>query len=136
MGRAANLPKEFQDAIRIEQKDDGYVLVNDWTGKNGEPLSIWFEYGTRDHWVEPKSKDGVLAFPAPKNQKHGSAIYYESGAEGTIFSKGHYVSGLPKTEAMHRGLDAGVERLRRKIKREVKNKFSKEDSHYKLRVTV
>lgn len=134
--KAANLPQKFQDGIKIEQHEDGYELVNTWVGDNGEPLATWFEYGTRDHWVEPKNKEGVLAFPAPENQRHGSAIYYESGAEGMIFSKGHYVSGLPRTEAMTQGLAKGMEKFKRKLKYEIRKKFSRQTSDYKLRVSI
>lgn len=135
--RAANLPKAFRDGVKIERTEQGFALVNDWVGTNDEPLATWFEYGTKDHWIEPKTKDGVLAFTPQKNARHAKAIYYQSGTKKkVIFSKGHYVSGLPRTEAMNRGLAAGLQRLKRRIKREVKREFSKEDAHHKLRVTV
>ena len=49
--KAANLPEGFVSSIRIEKKGTlNYVLVNDWQ-KDGEPLAIYFNYGTVDHYI-------------------------------------------------------------------------------------
>ena len=51
-----------------------------------------------------------MAWPSsgPGGGKNTSAIYYKGGDKksgNTIFSKGHYISGQPKTLAMERGVE-------------------------------
>ena len=139
--RAANMPQSFIDHIHIEIVDGQYAIVNDWKNSEGKPLSIFFEHGTVDHWISPRTggfvTGGVLAWPAVPG-KHGSAIYYQSGvAPGTmLFSKGHYVTGLPKLEPMHKGMKKGMDELKRRIKKEIKQKFTMENDDYKVRVKV
>ena len=134
--RAANMPKAFIDGIHLEQHENGYALVNNWQNDEGAPLAVFFELGTVDHWIQPKDPKGVLAWPAVSG-KHGSAIYYQSGvAPGTmLYSKGHYVTGLARHEPMHRGLEKGQKQLTRKIKKELRKKFSSETEGYKVRLT-
>jgi len=38
-------------------------------------------------------------------------IFQGDKQAGTLFSKGHYVSGVPRTEAMERGFNIGKSRL-------------------------
>ncbi len=123
--KAANLPAGFVSSIRIEKKGTlNYVLVNDWQ-KDGEPLAIFFNYGTVDHYIQPKP-GGTLTFSGEGS--HGSAIHFKSSQKKdhsgtTKFSKGHYVSGLPKTEAMENGYRIGQQKLQKRIAKEYK-KFS------------
>ncbi len=116
--QAANLPDEFISHIKIEQNENGFLLVNDWI-KDDKPLAIYFNYGTVDHYIKPKNKKAL----------HG-------GDKWPYFSKGHYVSGLPKTEAMENGLQIGKKKLENKIKSETK-KFSRTlETKYKVKVKV
>ena len=124
--RAANLPKQFLDGITLRENN---TIVNTWWSP-AKRLCDWFEFGTPRHWIQPKNPKGVLAWQAPGSagESHGNAIYYQSGVKkGTwLFSKGHYVSGLPKTEAMHKGFDSGIIKLQQKIHKEIR-KFA--ESH-------
>ena len=66
----------------------------DRDGKN-IPLDEYFEYGTRDHWIEPKDKKALHWI----KQGGGSpqSIYSQSSEteDGeSMFSKGHYVKGI------------------------------------------
>ncbi len=109
---AANMPRHFIDGVKFVKtgKNEGEI-INTW-GSKDEPLAKWFNYGTTMHWIEPKDADGVLAFPATGG-RNASAIFYQSGAtEGdTMFSKGHYVSGVPRTEVMEIGYKVGSANL-------------------------
>ena len=139
--RASNMPKSFIDSIKIESIDGGYAVTNDWKGKNDEPLARFFEYGTTDHWIEPRDPKGVLAWSAVAHskQRNPSAIYYQNKQTkkgDALFSKGHYVSGLPALEPMNRGLEKGKVRLYRKMKTEIKKKFSMETATHKVRVRI
>ena len=136
--KAANLPEGFVSSIRIEKKGTlNYVLVNDWQ-KDGEPLAIYFNYGTVDHYIKPKPGD-TLAFSGEGT--HGSAIYFKSSnkkdhGNTTKFSKGHYVSGLPKTEAMENGYRIGQQKMQQKITKEYRKFSSIVSSKYKVRVKI
>ena len=109
--KAMNMPKEFSNGVAFEKtaKNTGKI-INTW-GTDDTPLALWFNYGTRDHWIEPVNAKAL----AWKNKEgsHAQAIFYQSGTQegSTIFSKGHYVSGVPRTEAMEMGMKAGKKRI-------------------------
>lgn len=112
LAAAANMPKSFIDGVKFikDAKNQGRI-VNTW-GTKEKPLAIWFNYGTAQHWIEPLTKDGVLAFGNTQG-RNASAIFFqgESKKGDTMFSKGHYVSGVPRTEAMEIGYRVGSARL-------------------------
>ena len=112
LGYAANMPQSFIDGVKFRKTEANKgVVVNTW-GTDEKPLAKWFNYGTTTHWIEPKDPEGVLAWTAADG-KHATAIFFQGQArEGdTLFSKGHYVSGVPKTEVMERGFQIGKKRL-------------------------
>lgn len=111
LARAANLPDAFVEGIRWRKTGPNRgQLVNTW-GTEEKPLARFFNYGTRRHWVEP-SRARALAW-RHKTGKHAQAVYFRGQAkEGDmLFSKGHYVSGVPRTEVMERGLELGRQAL-------------------------
>jgi hypothetical protein len=110
IAEAANIPKGFIEGVKFKKtgKNIG-VVINTW-GNEKTPLAKYFNYGTTQHWIEPVNKK-ALAWQG-KSGRNASAIYFQSGDEdGTKFSKGHYVSGVPKTEAMERGYNIGKKAL-------------------------
>lgn len=124
---ASNLPIEFIDGIGWQRTGDlSGKIVNTW-GDAEKPLALWFNDGTRDHWIEPKDPDGVLAWPATFG-KNATAIFFMGNAKpgDMLFSKGHYVKGVPKTEAMQRGIEIGMRRLQTEILKNSKIEVSKE----------
>lgn len=124
--QASNLPNEFTDGIAWERTGElTGKIINTW-GSKEKPLAKWFEEGTPDHWIEPLSEGGVLAFPATFG-KHATAIFFMGDQkEGEIkFSKGHYVSGLEKTEAMERGITRGLKRAQSAILKNSKSEVSR-----------
>ncbi len=116
--QAANMPESFIKNIKLKKiSDTQYEIENAWA-EDGKPLAVWHEYGTDRHWIEPKKPGGVLAFPA-KEGRNANAIYYKSSGvqEGDmIFSKGHYVSGLPALEPMSRGFKIGIKRMEAELR--------------------
>lgn len=127
---AMNLPDGFIDGIEYRMVSKNKVkVVNTW-GTRQKPLAKWFNYGTPKHWVAPRDPDGVLAFTA-KEGRHGSAIYFQRAGVKTgetLFSKGHYVSGIRATFAMERGLEIAKKTLMAKFTndcpREVREELS------------
>lgn len=106
---AANIPQGFIDGVKFRKTgpNKGQV-INTW-GTPEVPLAVYFNYGTNKHWVQPLNKK-ALAFKG--GGTHATAIYFQGSAPpGTVFSKGHYVSGVPRTEVMERGFNIGKKRL-------------------------
>ena len=131
---AANMPHQFIDHIQIQTDGLGkYQLINDWsrTTKYGKALlAIYFEYGTRDHWIQPRFAKvlrwGHREPQGGQKRGYGHAIFFErfdTKPGDTLFSKGHYVTGLPKTLAMTRGYQTGKARLVKYIKEQIANHF-------------
>ena len=119
--QAANLPQNFIDGITLTKTGNTqWKIDNGWRGDNDEPLAIWFEHGTRRHWVEPKNAK-VLAWQSEGPESgHAQAIYskrHDNYKGQWLYSKGHYVTGLPATEAMHNGFKIGMARMRERLAR-------------------
>lgn len=130
ISRASNLPEQFINGFKfVKTARNRGKIINTW-GTPNKPLAKWFNYGTKAKiWIQPKKEGGVLAW-ASKGASGGrnpSAINYQSlktpkkGA--TIFDKGHYISGQPKTEAMERGVESSKKSLIRNVTTDVEGKM-------------
>jgi len=125
--KASNLPLEFIDGIAWKRTGElAGRIVNTW-GSGEKPLAKWFNDGTPDHWIAPLNPDGVLVWEATFG-RHASAIFFMGNAEQgqLLFSKGHYVSGLDKTEAMERGISNGMKRLKSAVLKNTKDEVKRE----------
>ncbi len=101
---AMNLPQKFIDGIKFVKtgKNEGKV-INTW-GTPNKPLSKWFNYGTKAHFIAPI---GALS------------LHWITKEGGHAFSKGHMVSGLPKTNAMEIGIELGMKKLEADSKKDI-----------------
>ena len=125
--KASNLPLEFIAGIKWKRTGDlSGKIVNTW-GTAEKPLAKWFNDGTPDHWIAPRKEGGVLAWEATFG-RHAKAIFFMGDAKKgqMLFSKGHYVSGLDKTEVMERGINTGMKRLKPEILKNAKSSVSTE----------
>ena len=118
--RASGLPEKFIRGITLTAiSPTRFKITNTWESETGAPLAKFFEWGTRDHWIEPKSSDGVLVWASQGPESgHSRAIYskrYDNIEGQMLFSKGHYVTGLPRTDAMSIGFRLGTARLRKRL---------------------
>lgn len=123
LSAAANLPKGFAENVKfVKTARNKGEIINTW-GSQEKPLAKYFNYGTTKHWIEPVNAS-VLAWQA-KPGKHASAIYFQGEAKkgDTLFSKGHYVSGVPRTEVMERGFNLGIKLLTQQAKKIVENEI-------------
>ncbi len=108
---AANIPQGFIDGIKFRKTEPNHgQVINTW-GTEETPLARYFNYGTVQHWIAPVTAK-ALAFPGGEG-KHATAIYFkgQSKETDTLFSKGHYVSGVPRTEAMEIGFNLGKSQM-------------------------
>lgn len=124
LAQAANLPQGFVNGVKFRRTAPNKgEIINTW-GTEKKPLAIWFNYGTIQHWIEPLDPDGVLAWEG-RSGRNASAIYFqgESKEGDMMFSKGHYVSGIPRTEVMERGFELGKKILAEEAGRIVKQEL-------------
>lgn len=131
ISRASNLPEKFVNGFKfVKTGRNRGKIINTW-GTTEKPLAKWFNDGTKEKiWIQPKDPDGVLAWPSggPSGGKNPSAIFFKSAGTPkkgtTMFSKGHYITGQPKTEAMERGVDSSKKILIRNVTKDVQEKVN------------
>lgn len=115
MATAMNLPKGFIDGIVFIKKGKNLGSVANVWGSKKKPLAKWFNWGTVDHWIQAIIKK-VLSWisKGPMSGNSATAINFRSASNESgrrFFSKGHYVSGLQRTEAMEFGIRQGQKQL-------------------------
>jgi len=112
IGAAANVPQKFVDGVKFRKTSANKgEVINTW-GTEEVPLARYFNYGTSLHWVESTTPGKPLAFPNVGGT-HARAIYFQGAKSkgNTMFSMGHYVSGVPRTEVMEIGYNIGKKLL-------------------------
>ena len=115
---AANMPQSFISNIKLHKiSDRKYEIENSWS-IDDKPLAIFFEYGTRDHWIQGNP---ILAWPSGGPNSGGKKAIYSKRADNkkgdTLFSTGHYVTGLPAYEPMTNGFRRGSKKMAEVLKR-------------------
>ena len=91
----------------------------DRDGKN-IPLDLFFEHGTKDHWIEPKEKKALHWIDTGGSA--AKAIYSQGDnlTDGVSrFSKGHYVSGIKSLHIIEDTVKANKEELQREFTKEM-----------------
>lgn len=104
------MSKRYRQSLRITVRGDEADVHLDYRGEDGEPLGVWFEYGTRRHFIEPKVRhpaSGVRtgrqtdpidpeAVDPPLNRRSRQApqalTWLVAGKR--YYSRGHYVRGI------------------------------------------
>lgn len=112
------MPQRYIDSIQSEFDGEELWIWVDFEGKHGEPLDLFFEEGTKDHKIKPRTKK-ALAF-------------FEKGAIGIVsgirrFSKGHWVSGIEARHIFADGLKKGYPQFKSKLTKELQQ-YLKETS--------
>ena len=104
------MPERYVNNIHSEFDGKYLWIWVDFKGKDGEPLDLFFEEGTKDHKIQPRFKK-ALAF-------------IKQGATGlisafTAFSKGHYISGIQARHVFRDGVKKGYPDFKKKLKDEL-----------------
>src|SRR6185312_6377935 len=98
-----NMPQGFIDGVKFVRTGRFTVkIINTW-GTKDTPLALWFNYGTRDHG--PKFADRLHWIDKTTGQH--------------IYAK--WVRGVPKTLAMERGIEQGMNKLKSNILTDMKD---------------
>lgn len=100
-----NMPARYINSIKAEY-DRGYLWIwVDFKGKKGEPLDLFFEEGTKRHFIKPKTKK--------------SLAWVQKGVQ--YFSKGHYVSGITARHVIKNGFQNGYPDFKKKVTEELES---------------
>jgi len=107
-----NMPPRYVDNINTDYDGEYLWIWVDFKGKKGEPLDLFFEEGTDDHKIEPKTKKALS--------------FIKKGATGlisafTAFSKGHWVSGIQARHVFRDGVRKGYPDFKKKLKQELED---------------
>ena len=105
LANANGMTDRYKQSLKITQEGSTLVLELDYRGRdNDEPLGVWFERGTRRHFIKPTNK--VLS-------------WIENGQR--FFSKGHFVSGIVPKRIMENMARNGMVPFKQRFKEEFEN---------------
>jgi len=85
------MSSRYKQSLRIKTDGGRLILELDYQGEEGEPLGMWFERGTKDHFVKPTK---------------GKALSWIEGGQ-RFFSKGHFVKGITERRIMEKTVRDG-----------------------------
>ena len=96
----------YKQSLKITPNQFGFKIVLDYQGDDDESLGIWFEQGTKAHFIRPK-----------KSGKKKSLFWIETGQR--FFSKGHFVEGIKKMNIVHDSVESGIPLFKTELKKQV-----------------
>jgi len=102
-----------------------YLDYKDRDGKN-IPLDLYFEHGTKDHWIEPKEKKALHWIDTGGSSPQ--AIYSQGSnlKEGeSKFSMGHFVKGIEARNIMTDTKKLGYPKFRKELMKQLKDYMEK-----------
>ena len=98
---ANNMSIRYQQSLRITTDGLSITLELDYTDRDDTvPLGIFFEEGTKDHWIEPVQKE---------------ALHWVQDGKG-FFSKGHQVTGIQATHIIRDTIENAMPQFKQEIK--------------------
>ena len=98
------MPQRYIDSIKAEFDGTHVWVWVDFKGKKGEPLDVFFEEGTKRHFLKPKA---------------GKVLSWVIGGFVKGFSKGHYVSGIQARHVFADGFAKGYPDFKKEIQKEL-----------------
>lgn len=101
-------PRYWQ-SIHVEMSGMELWIWVDYEGENKEPLGLWFEEGTKRHFIAPRVKQ-VLS-------------WIQNGIRR--FSMGHYVRGIRARHLFRDGVRAGLPLFLEQLQEEI-NRYHEE----------
>ena len=108
---------DAEDELKVIKKKNNEMsisfTVSSYKTDDDKPLWKFFEYGTKDHWIEPVNAKALHWTKKGGGRPQG--IYFQSSAtqEGdSMFSTGHYVRGIKAREVMGRTKKRGIQKFK------------------------
>jgi len=103
VARQQKMPKRYAQSIHTEMDGMDLWIWVDFEGEDGEPLGLWFEEGTKRHWVGPVLRKALRWIMM-----------------GMVrFSKGHWVRGIVARHVFKHGVRQGMGKFKAEMKREI-----------------
>ncbi len=102
VARQQKMPKRYAQALHFDM--DGMTLICwvDFKGEHDEPLDLWFEEGTKRHFIAPLTK---------------KALRWIQGGVAR-FSRGHWVRGITARHVFKNGVRQGMPKFLRQLEAE------------------
>lgn len=99
------MPERYINNIHSEFDGKELWIWVDFKGENRQPLDLFFEEGTKRHFIKPVIKKALRFF------------------EGVLkfFSKGHYVSGIEARHVFREGLKKGYPQFKSTLTRDLQD---------------
>ena len=113
---ANNMSLRYQQSLKITIDGLKLTLELDYDDVETKeiPLGIYFEEGTRDHWIEPVEKE---------------ALHWAQDGRG-FFSKGHQVSGIQPKWIMRDMVENSMEQFKQEIATGLKRFYDETSAKY------
>ena len=99
------MPPRYINSLHSDFDGNYLWIWVDFKGKNNVPLDLWFEEGTKRHFIKPVFKKALS--------------WVLRGVR--FFSKGHFVSGIEAKHIFENGLQKGYPRFKAKLTQEIQN---------------
>jgi len=104
------MPQRYIDGIHSEFVSGELWIWVDFKGEKAAPLDLFFEEGTKRHFIKPRTEK-ALAF-------------IEKGVIGVVggirrFSKGHWVSGIEARHIFAEGAKKGYPQFKKLLQKEI-----------------
>ena len=104
------MPQRYINGIQSDFDGEHLWIWVDFKGKRLEPLDLFFEEGTKSHFIKPTKKKALA--------------WVEAGAIGVVsafrkFSKGHWVSGIEARHIFRDGFRKGFPEFKQKLQLEL-----------------
>jgi len=99
------MPPRYINSLHSDFDGNYLWIWVDFKGKNNVPLDLWFEEGTKRHFIKPIFKKALS--------------WVLRGVR--FFSKGHFVSGIEAKHIFENGLQKGYPRFKAKLTQEIQN---------------
>jgi hypothetical protein len=99
------MPPRYLNGIHSEYDGEYLWIWVDFKGKNKEPLDLWFEEGTKRHFIKPVAKKALS--------------WVLRGVR--FFSKGHFVSGIEAKHIFENGVQKGYPKFKSKLTQAIQN---------------
>ena len=86
------------------------------------PLDLYFEEGTKDHWIAPKNKKALHWIKGGGADRPQAIFSQGAGSEAgdSMFSKGHFVRGITARKIVTDTRKIGYPKFRKELMRQLK----------------
>ena len=108
----------YKNSYKIVPNQFGFKITLDYQGEDNEPLGIWFEEGTKAHFIRPKGSGAQFAKIDPSLTGANVLSWVENGKR--FFSAGHFVRGIKKMNIVHGSLEQGMPLFKLELAKQVK----------------